>query len=37
VGLYKELKEFLVTKGFELKIEAIPAGWDMGNALFVRR
>lgn len=34
---YKEYKDFLEKKGFQVKIEAIPAGWDMGNVLFVRK
>lgn len=37
VILYKEYKDFLEKKGFQVKIEAIPAGWDMGNVLFVRK
>ena len=35
-GLYVELKNYLLKKGFEIKMEAIPQGWDMGNVLFVR-
>jgi 2-O-methyltransferase len=37
VPLYAEFSQWLGEKGFEVKNEAIPAGTDMGNALFVRR
>ena len=37
VTLYPEYKAFLESKGFRVLIEAIPAGWDMGNVLFVRQ
>lgn len=33
---YKDYKKFLEQKGFTVVMEAIPKGWDMGNALFVR-
>jgi FkbM family methyltransferase len=33
---YKEYCSFLESKGFNLVLEAIPNGWDMGNALFIR-
>ena len=36
VPLYSEFKEWLEAQGFKMVIEAIPPGWDMGNALFVR-
>jgi len=34
---YVEYRQFLESKGFAVVLEAIPAGWDMGNVLFVRR
>ncbi len=37
VASYEAYSNFLRSKGFELVIEAIPAGWDMGNALFVKK
>lgn len=37
VTQYKEYRSFLESKGFELLLEAIPKGWDMGNALFLRK
>lgn len=37
VALYKDYRHFLEEKGFELVLEAIPKGWNMGNALFVRK
>jgi FkbM family methyltransferase len=37
VALFKEYRVFLESKGFVLMIEAIPQGWNMGNALFVRK
>ena len=37
VGQYTEYRSFLEDKGFEVSIEAIPQGWDMGNVLFVRK
>jgi FkbM family methyltransferase len=36
-GLYPELKAFLANKGFKVRIEALPQGWDMGNVLFVKQ
>ena len=36
VAQYGEYRRFLETKGFKVVLEAIPAGWDMGNVLFVR-
>lgn len=33
---YNDLRSFLEAKGFKVKIEAVPKGWDMGNVLFVR-
>lgn len=36
VPLYGEVKEWMLSKGFKIEVEAIPAGWDMGNVLFVR-
>jgi len=37
IKLYPEFRSFLINKGFEVKLEAIPANWDMGNVLFVRK
>ena len=37
VKQYAELKNWLITQGFCVQVEAIPAGWDMGNVLFVRK
>jgi FkbM family methyltransferase len=37
VEVYNEYKSFLEENGFTAVIEAIPAGWDMGNVLFVRK
>jgi FkbM family methyltransferase len=37
VEVYSEYKSFLEENGFTAVIEAIPAGWDMGNVLFVRK
>ncbi len=37
VPLYKDYKTFLESRGFEVVIEAIPPGWDMGNVLFSRK
>ncbi|MFT3980985.1 MAG: FkbM family methyltransferase [Ferruginibacter sp.] len=37
VETYQEFKDFLGHKGFEVIAEAIPAGYDMGNVLFVRK
>ncbi|MCW3090874.1 MAG: noeI 2 [Ferruginibacter sp.] len=37
VALFNEYRAFLESKGFVLQIEAIPQGWNMGNALFVRK
>jgi FkbM family methyltransferase len=34
--LYPELRTFLEQRGFRVHTEAIPAGWDAGNVLFVR-
>ena len=36
-GQYQNLKTFLEEEGFRVELEAIPAGWDMGNVLFVRK
>jgi len=36
VPLYDDLRSFLEAKGFSVKIEALPTGWDMGNVLFVK-
>lgn len=35
--LYHELRSWLKVRGFAVDIEAIPAGSDMGNVLFVRK
>jgi FkbM family methyltransferase len=37
VAQYKDYRSFLESKGFQVQIEAIPNGWDMGNVLFVRK
>ena len=37
VDQYNDYRIFLEEKGFKIYIEAIPAGWDMGNVLFVRK
>lgn len=37
VPQYNEYRNFLESRGFKVMIEAIPAGWDMGNVLFVRK
>jgi FkbM family methyltransferase len=37
VEKYEEVKKYLHEKGFIVKIEAIPNGWDMGNVLFVKK
>jgi FkbM family methyltransferase len=34
---YSAYRSFLESKGFSVVEEAIPAGWDMGNVLFVRK
>jgi FkbM family methyltransferase len=36
VAQYHTYRSFLEKKGFTMQIEAIPAGWDMGNVLFIR-
>ena len=36
VAQYQDYRSFLEKKGFTMQIEAIPAGWDMGNVLFVK-
>jgi len=36
VALYPELREWMASRGFAVGREAIPAGTDMGNVLFVR-
>jgi len=36
VALYAAYRSFLEDRGFQVKIEAIPKGWDMGNVLFVK-
>ena len=37
VAQYSEYKTFLESEGFQLELEAIPEGWDMGNVLFIRK
>lgn len=37
VPLYEEVKKWMKEQGFEVQVEAIPKGWDMGNVLFVRK
>jgi hypothetical protein len=34
---YNEYRSFLEENGFDLMIEAIPEGWDMGNVLVVKK
>ena len=36
VAQYQDYRSFLEKKKFTMQIEAIPAGWDMGNVLFVK-
>lgn len=36
VSQYPQLKEFLLSIGFKVEVEAIPKGYDMGNVLFRR-
>ena len=36
VAPYAAYRSFLEERGFKVKIEAIPKGWDMGNVLFVK-
>jgi FkbM family methyltransferase len=36
VSLYRDYKSFLESIGFRVVVEAMPAGWDMGNVVFVR-
>jgi FkbM family methyltransferase len=36
VAPYAAYRSFLKERGFKVKIEAIPKGWDMGNVLFVK-
>lgn len=36
VPLYRDYRAFLESCGFKAVVEAIPAGWDMGNVLFAR-
>jgi FkbM family methyltransferase len=37
VATYEKLKAWLEQQGFRVQLEAIPAGWDMGNVLFIRK
>jgi FkbM family methyltransferase len=37
VAVYDEVKAWLEGEGFTVQLEAIPANWDMGNVLFVRK
>ncbi len=37
IGHYKDYRIFLESKGFTVVVEAIPKGWVMGNALFVKK
>lgn len=34
--LYEQYRDWLATQGFQMKLECIPQGWDMGNVLFIR-
>lgn len=34
---YNQYRLFLESKGFQVELEAIPNGWDMGNVLFVKK
>lgn len=36
VPLYRDYRAFLESRGFKVVVEAIPAGWDMGNVVFAR-
>lgn len=36
VALYPEVKAWMESQNFNVEIEAIPKGWDMGNVLFIR-
>lgn len=36
VALYPEFRKWMLDKGFQVDVEAIPEGWDMGNVLFAR-
>ena len=35
--LYDEVKLWMETNGFQVEVEAIPDGWEMGNVLFVKK
>lgn len=35
--LYDEYAEWILGQGFQMKLECIPPGWDMGNVLYVRK
>lgn len=37
VDTYNDYRKYLESIGFTCVLEAIPAGWDMGNVLFVRK
>jgi 2-O-methyltransferase len=37
VETYQSFKNLLLQKGFEVLLEAIPEGYDMGNVLFIRK
>jgi FkbM family methyltransferase len=37
VATYKEIRKWLESKKFEVIVEAIPVGWDMGNVLFIKK
>jgi FkbM family methyltransferase len=37
VSLYPEYRLYLESLGFQVLVEAIPEGWDMGNVVFVRQ
>jgi FkbM family methyltransferase len=34
---YPKFRDWLISKGFEPKLECIPEGFDMGNVLFIRK
>ena len=36
VPQYPQVRKWMEQNGFQVKIEAIPSGWDMGNVLFIR-
>jgi FkbM family methyltransferase len=37
VPQYSEIRSWMESRGFKVEVEEIPAGWDMGNVLFVKK